>query len=105
MRGVPPTGSRADYWPHAFTTQATAPDDTNLPPAHRAYSPRLADAWPDEPLPQAGASDWFVDDRMLKHLQPMRPPLHADMTLSHDRLWKETASLAGFIHPGRTQPS
>ena len=105
MRAVPHTGSRADYWPHAFTPQASAQDHVNLPAAPRAYSPRLADAWPDEPLPPVGASDWVVDERMLKHLQPTRPPLQADMTLPHDRLWKETASLAGFIHPGRTQHS
>ncbi|GAC41956.1 DUF2515 family protein [Paenibacillus popilliae] len=105
MRGVPHTGSRADYWPQAFTTHPSTQDHMKLPVTHWAYSPRLADAWPDEPLPPVGASDWFVDERMLKHLHPTRPPLHADMTLPHDRLWKETASLAGFIHPSRTQHS
>jgi hypothetical protein len=103
MRDVPHTGSRADYWPLAFTTQPPPQDHVRLPATHRAYSPQLADAWSDEPLPPVTPSDWFVDERMLKHLQPTRPPLHADMTLSHERLWEETASLAGFFHPDWTQ--
>ncbi|MCE5171512.1 DUF2515 domain-containing protein [Paenibacillus profundus] len=99
MRAVPHTGSRSDYWPHIFTKKAAVPEHVRLPSAHRAYSPSLTDVWQDEPYTPIEPGDWFIDDRMLKHMQPTRPPLHIDMTLPHDRLWKETASLAGFIQP------
>ncbi|MBN3525471.1 DUF2515 family protein [Paenibacillus apiarius] len=99
MRAVPHTGSRSDYWPHIFSIKASVPEHATLPIAHRAYSPSLTDVWQDEPYAPIEPGDWFVDDRMLKHLQPARPPLNADMSLPHDRMWKETASLAGFIQP------
>jgi len=101
MRAAPHTGSRADYWPHRFVKQAIPPDRTELSVTYRAYSPALTDVWKDEPARQIEEGDWFIDERMYRHLQPISAPLQADMTSSHDRLWRETASLAGFIHPSK----
>ncbi|MBG9734681.1 DUF2515 family protein [Paenibacillus alvei] len=102
IRAVPHTGSRADYWPHRFVKHTAPSDKPELSRPHRAYSPTLIDVWKDEPARQIEEGDWFIDERMYQHLQPIQPPMQADMTSSHDRMWRETASLAGFIHPGKS---
>jgi len=84
----PHTGSRADYWPQRY---CAAPDKTggqssDCAAGSRWYSPALASAWPDRPLPDIPRRDWFVignDREALSWLTSPKPPLVFDMTYEH----------------------
>ncbi|GGD64902.1 DUF2515 family protein [Paenibacillus nasutitermitis] len=70
VRAVPHTGSRADYASHLFAFKRTGGRQPKhyterisgcrlLPGAKPLYSPRLEDAWPDEPFLPVEGEDWM----------------------------------------------
>ncbi|MFS0553239.1 DUF2515 family protein [Brevibacillus sp. 179-C9.3 HS] len=74
---IPHTGSRADYWPHLFTSQpnplATGEEYQLRLDRHellegrpKIYSPRLQDAWTDCGHDPADGVDWFRDEKWYK---------------------------------------
>ncbi|RUS45988.1 DUF2515 family protein [Cohnella sp. AR92] len=90
------TGSRADYWPHMFTPERPASPRTQrngIAPGFSGndaasgsplwYSPRLTDAWADQPLGPVSEGDWFQDRSVLDYLKRMRRPFVIDMTREH----------------------
>ncbi|MFD0671598.1 DUF2515 family protein [Cohnella sp. GCM10027633] len=80
-RGVPHTGSRADYWPHRY---ASVRREDGMPEGHAAsYSPTLADAWPDQPLKPTLREDWFESEESFVYLRNLKRPLVVDMTHEH----------------------
>lgn len=88
-RAVPHTGSRADYWPHAFATQKKGiRPETRGQDAERAegppwLSPRLEEAWADRPLGPVTEGDWFQSLSVLHAFRHLRCPLLVDMTEEH----------------------
>lgn len=96
---VPHTGSRADYWPDLFTaslplsSQRTAADAASTPYRRERlvacrlqpgalpfYSPRLTDAWEDQPFQVPDRQDWFRDDSPFQYFQSVQAPIWFDMT-------------------------
>ncbi|TXK77564.1 DUF2515 family protein [Paenibacillus sp. N3.4] len=88
---TPHSGSRADYWPHLFTSIRKSPpnniyqerldshklrsDTTHL------YSPSLADAWANRPMEPVEQGDWFTEvNQPMKHLCSIPVPSPIDMT-------------------------
>lgn len=69
---IPHTGSRADYWPHVFTSSGQASREAfyhiRLNGKHlqegkpKIYSPTLQAAWPDVEHAAADGVDWFRDE-------------------------------------------
>lgn len=67
----PHTGSRADYWPHLYSTLPHLPQDQAyvrrltgngmIPGKPKIYSPRLHHVWKDTEQPPADGTDWFRD--------------------------------------------
>jgi len=87
-RGVPHTGSRADYWPHRFRREAAARKKGASAKADDAvqtvwHSPGLAEAWPDRPLFPSEGRDWFRDMDVFGYVSPIRLPKAVDMTHEH----------------------
>jgi hypothetical protein len=89
VRAVPHTGSRADYWPHVFTAQknGTRPEaqgrDAVLPMEPPWLSPRLDEAWEDQPLGAVSEGDWFQSLSALQAFGRLRCPLIVDITEEH----------------------
>ncbi|CAM3849724.1 DUF2515 domain-containing protein [Cohnella lubricantis] len=110
---VPHSGSRADYWPSLFTADQADQEDQGVKeerarlnsvqikaggrPDHsdrtaggnagtRWFSPRLEDAWDDQPLGPVNDYDWLGSDGLasLRHMRSLRPPLVFDMTSEHE---------------------
>jgi len=86
---TPHTGSRADYWPHLFTSEATRffllkgrVQGCELAPGARPfYSPRLVDAWPDVKAPHpAEPGDWCTSTTAAEELYLRKPTKHWDLT-------------------------
>ncbi len=79
----PHTGSRADFWPHLFTTEHTIEQVSSyreklagsnlIDPVRKIYSPPLAAAWADAEHPPADGVDWFRDVKWLDSLGPGQP--------------------------------
>lgn len=87
----PHTGSRADYHPSLFTTDQKASPRSNTSAGRlhgygvRAgappfYSPRLTDAWPDQPFEAPGGSDWFTEVAQTRLFTAAKAPRALDMT-------------------------
>ncbi|UHA74616.1 DUF2515 family protein [Paenibacillus sp. 481] len=93
IQTVPHSGSRADYWPAQFTVDGTPSATTR---SGQVYSPKLQDVWEDQLHPPLEQGDWFIDDRMLKHLTPATCPLDTDMTEQHARYWAELEEAVEF---------
>ena len=87
-RHVPHTGSRADYWPHRFATNAHGKNG-EFAGADRAagnspwLSPRLAQAWSDRTPPGVEPRDWYRDAGAFGYIEPVRPPRIVDLTHEH----------------------
>ncbi|MEK8132455.1 DUF2515 family protein [Paenibacillus filicis] len=105
------SGSRADYWPHMFTSSRQGPppkrgqlreklDGIRLQAgAARLYSPTLDAAWPDHPVAPPEPGDWFRDFSALDYLQDVEPPFLYDRTQAYGSGLKrlEMAVLAGDL--------
>ncbi|MDF2935304.1 MAG: hypothetical protein K0Q90_677 [Paenibacillaceae bacterium] len=87
----PHTGSRADYHPALFTAaQKASPRPVTAAErldgygvragAPLLYSPRLADAWADQPFEAPGGSDWFTKPEQLRPFGPAKAPRALDST-------------------------
>ncbi len=72
---IPHTGSRSDYWPELYS-----------PSRARSgwYSPSLAAAWPNQPLPEPPREDWLESfPQAWSWLSSPKPPRIVDMTAEH----------------------
>ena len=98
---TPHTGSRADYWPHIYTTEQ--PDDLLYPSSRvyyprvvgnvirrgksRLYSPRLQQVWEDVHHEPAGGEDWCVGEDCVEQLYGAKPRRRFNITdLEYDTL-------------------
>jgi hypothetical protein len=76
------TGSRADFWPHRFTQWKSDAEGR----IHAAtgtipyWSPRLQDAWPDQPHQPVYPQEWVRNAGVAEFLAPFWIPYHCDMT-------------------------
>ncbi|WP_036698531.1 DUF2515 family protein [Paenibacillus taiwanensis] len=100
MRAVPHTGSRADYWPHRFTSLKSSQkhsqsDICSVP----AYSPKLEAVWQDGRYAPIEPGDWLHNDGVLHELYMAAAPLKADMTSAHEQMWLELETLAVVTGP------
>ncbi|MCD9023936.1 DUF2515 family protein [Cohnella silvisoli] len=86
------TGSRADYWPHRFTSESKTeaggkPEKSDLAAGRLLcsgwLSPSLSDAWPDKPIIPAKEKDWFGSLEALNYLKTIKLPRVIDMTHEH----------------------
>lgn len=86
------TGSRADYWPHRFTTlfeqkAGSTPLNTGNTAGHLLsslwYSPPLTEAWPDRPIIPATKGDWFQSNDTMSELARIKLPRIIDITHEH----------------------
>jgi hypothetical protein len=67
------TGSRADFWPHIFST-------TKNKETTPIYSPRLEDAWPTIIHRFPDHRDWFTDPSIIKEVETIPLIIDEDMT-------------------------
>jgi len=93
---TPHSGSRADYWPGMFTS---VQDDSG----GRFYSPRLEDAWKDQPLRRPERLDWFRSaEEACGYLRDTSPPYPYEMSGAHRNAYRKlvlavrAAELAGI---------
>jgi len=86
------SGSRADYWPHRFTSVLTPKADSESDRSDIAagpvrpgiwLSPTLSEAWMDQAIHPAKKGDWFQSMDVISYLQPPKPPRIIDMTHEH----------------------
>lgn len=70
------TGSRADFWPHAFSS-------TNTRHISTIYSPQLEDAWPDIVHHFPDRRDWFEDVTIVKAIKNIPFVIDGDMTTTY----------------------
>jgi len=81
-KAVPHTGSRANYWPHVFSTVKQTPESYTktyeerlkgaflLPGKPKIYSPTLSAAWKNTEHPPADGVDWYRDRKWIEYLNP-----------------------------------
>ncbi|GIQ68446.1 DUF2515 family protein [Xylanibacillus composti] len=84
------TGSRADYWPHLFSTirPGSRPLDgkTKLNgcklqnPGDPVYSPALTHVWPDQVLVEPARYDWFRDTNAFRYIRSPIAPSYDEMS-------------------------
>lgn len=86
-KGVPHTGSRADYLPDFFSRH---------PQSGRLYSPTLQEAWPDAAPAPVESGDWCSDLTALQWIAPSEPPWHPELTESYRKrlLWLQKGANA-----------
>lgn len=107
IHAVPHTGSRADYWPHYFTsvgrpkeihshTQAvtSAAADHSSTILLPLYSPKLDDVWRDDRHEPIEPGDWLHREDVLQHLFLPRTPQANDLTAEHLLMWEELYQIA-----------
>ncbi|WP_426451717.1 DUF2515 domain-containing protein [Paenibacillus sp. S-38] len=93
--GTAHTGSRTDFWPHLFSARRLSPpvprgelkerlDGCRLRPgALPLYSPRLEEAWEDQPLTPPEPGDWFRKPDVLDYFRTIAPPSSFEMTQAY----------------------
>ncbi|MFC4184011.1 DUF2515 domain-containing protein [Saccharococcus thermophilus] len=81
------TGSRADFWPQLFSTEATD--------SSRIYSPRLETVWPDISHSFSDCRDWFTDKTIIKMMENIPAVDRKDITANymHDMEMLRTAAI------------
>lgn len=108
MLAVPHTGSRADYWPHYFTSvrqskgfnYAAAPDPLmahhNNPTIIKLplYSPKLEEAWSDDRHEPMEPGDWLHREDVLQYLYLPQTPRADDVSAAHLLMWEELHQIA-----------
>lgn len=73
------TGSRSDYWPHLFTSRKSFSVQKEYKPRLQAcklkanspklVSPKLTEAWPNQPLPVPEQGDWFQNMSVIDYFE------------------------------------
>jgi hypothetical protein len=87
----PHTGSRSDYWPDLFTHYQEKSKPNKYGPERliacklnqnspKLYSPRLTDAWSDQPFTTPERTDWFRDISVMEHFKSCKAPRRFEMT-------------------------
>jgi hypothetical protein len=81
------TGSRADFWPQRFSTEATD--------SSRIFSPRLETVWPDISHSFSDRRDWFTDKTIIKMMENIPAVDRKDITANymHDMEMLRTAAI------------
>ncbi|TFE24256.1 DUF2515 family protein [Cohnella luojiensis] len=89
---IPHSGSRADYWPHRFSTRGTQKtggmseySDGTAGNAKLTMwlSPNLSDVWSDREIRPAAEGDWFTSQGVWSYIKPIKLPHVVDITHEH----------------------
>lgn len=91
---IPHTGSRADYWPHLFTSErekALSPSEQEtelivkhaLPKNRRIYSPALLDVWDDTSYEPISREDWLRRPSAINGIAAPSAPYLCEITEEH----------------------
>jgi hypothetical protein len=85
------SGSRADFWPHVFSTEKTN-EGMHL------YSPRLYDAWPAIIHRFPDRRDWFCDMSIVQEIETIPFMTNPDMTRHYERNLETLRAIASVTN-------